>query len=69
MGRCEDVDSRIVELMDPRTFKASRSRRVNDIEFRINVCPSPRPASAGKGVLARVMAKGSRKGGRSKLAY
>ena len=42
-------DTRIEELMDSRTFKASRSRRVNDIEFRINVCPSPRPASASQG--------------------
>jgi len=54
-------DTRIEELMDSRTFKASRSRRVNDIEFRINVCPSPRPASASQGVLARVMTRGSKK--------
>jgi hypothetical protein len=40
---------RIAELMDSRTFKASRSRGVNDTELRINVCPSPRPAPASKG--------------------
>jgi hypothetical protein len=51
---------RIPELMDSRTFKASRSRGVNGMEVRINVCPSPRPASACKGVLARVMARDSK---------
>ena len=46
--------------MDPRAFKASRSRRVNDIEFRINVCPSPRQPLPATGVLARGMAGGSK---------
>jgi len=50
----------IEELTDSKTFKASRPRRVNDIEFRINVLSIPKTASASKGVLARVMTRGSK---------
>jgi hypothetical protein len=39
--------------MDSRTFKASRSRRVKDIEFRINVLSIPKTGLCQRGVLAR----------------
>ena len=34
-------------LTDSRTFKASMSRRVNEIEFPTSVRPSPRPGDKG----------------------
>ena len=54
------LDSPLEELMDSKTFKASRSRRVNDIEFRINVLSIPRTSLCQQGVPARVMARGSK---------